>query len=153
MTTKELSSLIRPIAKAECNNLSAKEVIELNSLLDKLESLDTLSINQVVGKMARWTPPSATISRKPSAMSASVRSTVQSLEALYAEVKAWPEPNYDAVRDRVAVICTPLKKLDLVKAAKEFTGRGAASNTPQDLIQLISNPILSRLENRFMFAS
>jgi hypothetical protein len=155
MTAQEFARLIRPVATAASATLTAKDAMDLNSFLDKLESLDNLTIDKIVGKMARWTPPTSSPAPAPKkqAMSASVRTAIQALEALYADVKTWSEPEYDAVRDRVAAICAPLKAGELVKTAKEFTGRGASSQNRDQLVQLIANPILSRLENRFMFVS
>ena len=63
----------------------------------------------------------------------------------------WAEPDYARVREQVQAICQPLKKPDLLARNRQFTGCGASSDSEADLIQLIANPILTRLENRFLF--
>ncbi len=153
MTTRELADLIRPAFRDASNHLSARDLTELQTLLDSLECLHTLTISVLVQKMKQLKAPGvAPVAHAVEATDPN-RSALQDLEALYAEVKTWEEPDYDLVRERVQSICQPLKKPDLLALNRQFTGRGASSDSKADLIQLIANPILTRLENRFMFLS
>jgi len=149
MTTRELADLIRPAFREASDRLSARDLTELQTLLDSLECLDKVTISDLARKMKQLKAPVSQAAEAPSPAGAALHD----LEALYAEVKTWAEPDYDRVRDRVQAICEPLKKPDLLALNRQFTGRGASSDSKADLIQLIANPILTRLENRFMFLS
>ncbi|RFC47702.1 MAG: hypothetical protein DVB23_000944 [Verrucomicrobia bacterium] len=153
MTTRELADLIRPTCREIANRLSARDLIEFQTLLDSLEYLHTLTISDLNRKMKAFKPPEDTSSTPAADLVAPSLPALQALEELYADVKTWAEPDYDAVHSRVDSICQPLKKADLLAINRQFTGRGASSDSKAALIQLIANPILMRLENRFMFLS
>lgn len=75
----------------------------------------------------------------------------QKLVLLFEEVKTWSEPDYDAVRKRIQEACGHLGRQELADVARSFLGHGVTGSMPA-ILQLVSNPILSRLENRFMFS-
>lgn len=152
MTTTDLGQLLEKSLRESSNELSAKDLSSCEAFIEKLKKCGNLDVGEAAKKMARWRRSASSTTRNMAELTLEEKSTIDSLNRLYENVKTWDSPEYDRVRQEVNNICASFTKPVLYQICREFTGRGNKSETKKALIGYIQNPFVSRLQNRFMYS-